>query len=90
MTCGVLVDVNLPVKEIECVCCFIGTDSDLEYYVRECGDILGISGKLAADKRNAKHILEYVLHQVVEFKKLNQVSITNFNYYGVTVIFVIS
>lgn len=50
-----------------------GTDSDLEYYVRECGDILGISGKLAADKRDAKHILEYVLHQVVEFKKLNQV-----------------
>ena len=86
MTCGVLVDVNLPVKEIECVRCFIGTDSDLEYYVRECGDILGISGKLAADKRNAKHILEYVLHQVVEFKKLNQVSITNFNYYRVTVV----
>ena len=50
-----------------------GTDSDLEYYVRECGEILGISGKLATDRRDAKHILEYVLHQVVEFKKLNQV-----------------
>ncbi len=52
-----------------------GSDGDLEYFVRECGDILAITGKLAADKRDAKHILEYVLHQVVEFKKLNQVCI---------------
>ena len=51
-----------------------GTDTDLEYYVRECGEILAINNKLPADKRDAKHILEYVLHQVVEFKKLNQVS----------------
>ena len=48
-------------------------DTDLEYYIRECGDILAISNKLPAEKRSAKHILEYVLHQVVEFKKLNQV-----------------
>ena len=60
-------------RGIHIFCIFLGSDSDLEYYVRECGDILGISGKLAADKRDAKHILEYVLHQVVEFKKLNQV-----------------
>ena len=51
-----------------------GTDDDLEYYVRECGDILGISMKLPADSRDAKHILEHVFTQVVEFKKLNQVS----------------
>ncbi|XP_077991220.1 intraflagellar transport protein 52 homolog [Glandiceps talaboti] len=48
------------------------TDDDLEYYVRECGDILGVSSKLPADSRDAKHILEYIFAQVVEFKKLNQ------------------
>ena len=51
-----------------------GGDDDLEYYVRECGDILGVSKNLALDSRDAKHILEYILAQVVEFKKLNQVS----------------
>ena len=52
----------------------LGTDDDLEYYVRECGDILGVGNKLPADCRDAKHILDYMFHQVVEFKKLNQVS----------------
>ncbi len=51
-----------------------GTDADLEYYIRECGEILTINNKLPPNNRSAKHILEYVLHQVVEFKKLNQVS----------------
>lgn len=51
-----------------------GTEDDLEYYVRECGDILGVGSKLPADCRDAKHILDYIFHQVVEFKKLNQVS----------------
>lgn len=50
-----------------------GGDEDMEYYVRECGDILGIASKIKPENRDAKHILEYVLHQVVEFKKLNQV-----------------
>lgn len=48
------------------------TDDDLEYYVRECGDILGVTTNLPQDSRDAKHILEYVFTQVVEFKKLNQ------------------
>lgn len=47
-------------------------DSQLEYYVQECGDILGINIKLSHESRSAKHILEHVMHQVVEFKKLNQ------------------
>ena len=51
-----------------------GSDEDLEYFVRECGDILAVTNKLPQEKRSAKDILEYVLHQVVEFKKLNQVS----------------
>jgi len=59
------------------MCIYSGTDDDLEYYVRECGEILGVSNKLQTDKRDAKHILEYVMHQVMEFKKLNQVSRTS-------------
>ncbi|XP_062589670.1 intraflagellar transport protein 52 homolog [Saccostrea cucullata] len=48
------------------------TDDDLEYYVRECGDILGVTSNLPQDSRDAKHVLEYIFTQVVEFKKLNQ------------------
>ncbi|XP_058229253.1 intraflagellar transport protein 52 homolog isoform X2 [Hemibagrus wyckioides] len=48
------------------------TDDDLEFYVRKCGDILGVSGKLDKEKQDAKHFLEHIFFQVVEFKKLNQ------------------
>ncbi|XP_025897738.1 intraflagellar transport protein 52 homolog isoform X2 [Nothoprocta perdicaria] len=48
------------------------TDDDLEFYVRKCGEILGVTSKLPKDKQDAKHILEHIFFQVVEFKKLNQ------------------
>ncbi|XP_005108178.1 intraflagellar transport protein 52 homolog [Aplysia californica] len=48
------------------------SDDDLEYYVRECGDILGVTHNLPQESRTAKHILEHVFTQIVEFKKLNQ------------------
>lgn len=51
-----------------------GTDDDLEFYVRKCGEILGVTAKLDKDQRDAKHILEHIFFQIVEFKKLNQVS----------------
>jgi len=47
-------------------------DDDLEYYIRECGEILGVSSKLDAENRTGKHILEHIFKQVVQFKKLNQ------------------
>ncbi|KAF2348779.1 hypothetical protein FHG87_020465, partial [Trinorchestia longiramus] len=47
-------------------------DEDLDYYVRECGDILGVTVNLPPTSRSAKHVLEYTLAQLVEFKKLNQ------------------
>lgn len=47
-------------------------DDDLEYYIRECGEILGVTGKLDAENRTGKHILEHIFKQVVQFKKLNQ------------------
>ena len=50
-----------------------GSDDDLEYYVRECGAILGVSQKLPPEQRTGKHILEHIFTQIVEFKKLNQV-----------------
>lgn len=52
---------------------FLGTDDDLEFYIRKCGDILGVTSKLPKEKQDAKNILEYIFFQVVEFKKLNQV-----------------
>ncbi|XP_037534607.1 intraflagellar transport protein 52 homolog [Nematolebias whitei] len=48
------------------------TDDDLEFYVRKCGEILGVTPKLDKTQRDAKHILEHIFFQVVEFKKLNQ------------------
>lgn len=54
---------------------FTGTDDDLEFYVRKCGEILGVTSKLDKEQRDAKHILEHIFFQVVEFKKLNQVSV---------------
>ena len=58
----------------DCVLSLGTSDDDLEFYVRKCGEILGVTGKLDKDQRDAKHILEHIFFQVVAFKKLNQVS----------------
>ncbi|GFS93321.1 intraflagellar transport protein 52 homolog [Trichonephila clavipes] len=50
------------------------TDEDIEYFIRECGDVLNVTDKLPSDKRDGKHILEYITSQVAEFKKLNHAS----------------
>lgn len=47
-------------------------DDDVEYYILECGDILGITQDLPVMKRSAKHILEFCLRQLINFKKMNQ------------------
>eukprot|EP00762_Andalucia_godoyi_P001759 ANDGO_07170.mRNA.1 hypothetical protein len=52
------------------------TDEDLEYYIRECGEIIGVASELPADQRSAKHILSFVLRQIVNYKRLNSVSET--------------
>lgn len=52
-----------------------GSEEDLEYYVRECGSILGVTSRLPEECHTAKHILEHIFAQIVEFKKLNQASI---------------
>ncbi|RHY53909.1 hypothetical protein DYB34_002304 [Aphanomyces astaci] len=48
------------------------SDDDLEYYVKEAAGILGILPKLDPDRADAKHVLEFLLSKVVNFKKLNQ------------------
>ncbi|MCQ2821504.1 MAG: GldG family protein [archaeon] len=46
------------------------TDEDLEYYILQCSDILGISGKIE-NKNDPKAVLAYVMKEVVKYKKLN-------------------
>ena len=53
------------------------SDDDLDYYVREAGDILGATQNLPLDlikdpQLGAKHILNYIFNQIVNFKKLDQ------------------
>ena len=53
----------------------LGTDEDLEFYVRECGQILGVNKQLGEDNRGAKDILDYIFSRIVEYKKFNQVHV---------------
>ena len=45
-------------------------DDDLEYYIRECGEILGVMEKLTEENRDAKHVLDHVFRSIVNWKKL--------------------
>lgn len=45
-------------------------DEDLEYYILQCADILGISGKID-NKNDPKAVLAYVMKSLIKFKKLN-------------------
>jgi intraflagellar transport protein 52 len=46
-------------------------DNDLEFYIRECGEILGVSRQLASHEKDAKGILAYIASRVIEYKCLN-------------------
>merc|ERR1712176_70785 len=47
------------------------TDDDLDFYIRQAGEILGVTQKLG-ERRSSKHILEYIFKELVGFKKMNQ------------------
>jgi intraflagellar transport protein 52 len=51
------------------------TDSDLDYFVREAGDILGVSHQLPVAQlrqpQGAKLILHFIAEKIANFKKLN-------------------
>ncbi|KAI6170668.1 Intraflagellar transport protein 52 [Aphelenchoides bicaudatus] len=49
----------------------VGSESDLDLYIREAGDLLGITKSLAPDKKGARHVLEHVMMQLIEFKRAN-------------------
>ena len=44
-------------------------EEDLEYYIAESGEILGVMQDLPFGERSAKHILFHIFRQIVEFKK---------------------
>ncbi|KAK6036177.1 hypothetical protein COOONC_26319 [Cooperia oncophora] len=47
-------------------------ETDLEFYIHEAGEVLGVNSSLPINERNPKRILEHVLMQLFEFKKLGQ------------------
>lgn len=46
-----------------------GGEDDLEYYIAESGEILGVMGALPYGERSAKHILFHIFKKIVDFKK---------------------
>ncbi|CAN0321552.1 unnamed protein product, partial [Ectocarpus sp. 12 AP-2014] len=51
------------------------TPSDLEYYVRECGEIMGVTGELSEDSpasNGPMGVLDHVFKRLTSFKMLNQ------------------
>jgi len=43
------------------------TDDDIEYYVKECGDILGVSGQIN-NPNDPKAVLHFIFSELVKFK----------------------
>lgn len=46
------------------------TNEDLEYYINQCADILGITGKID-NTNDPKAVLAYVMKELINFKKLS-------------------
>ena len=43
------------------------SDDDIEYYIKECGDILGVSGQIN-NPDDPKAILNYIFQEIVKYK----------------------
>lgn len=43
------------------------SDDDVEYYIRECGDILGVSQQIS-NADDPKAILHYIFQEIVKYK----------------------
>ncbi len=46
------------------------TDENIENYIKDCADILGISSKIE-NKSDAKAILSFVFNELAAYKKFN-------------------
>lgn len=47
-------------------------NKDLEYFVREAGDMLGVSDKVKK-RSEPKAIIKYLLEQIINFKRSNPI-----------------
>ena len=45
-------------------------DEDIEYYVRECGDILGVTTSVE-NSDDPKAILHYIFQEIIKYKSAN-------------------
>ena len=43
------------------------TDDDIDYYVKQCGDVMGVSNQ-CNDSSNPKEILYFVFSQLIKYK----------------------
>ena len=48
------------------------SEQDLDLFIKEFGMIAGIASRMPADQRGAKQILEFVVTQLFEFKRMYQ------------------
>ena len=48
------------------------SEHDLELFIKEFGSISGISSRMPTDQRGAKQILEFIVTQLFEFKRMYQ------------------
>lgn len=46
-------------------------DEDLEYFIKEAGDLMGVNEQLRPDQRDARHVLAHIFKQISAWKKLN-------------------
>ena len=46
------------------------SDDDIDYYVRECGDILGVSSQVE-NPDDPKAILHYIFQEIIKYKCSN-------------------
>jgi len=54
------------------------SEQDLELFIKEFGGIAGISSRMPTDQRGAKQILEFVVTQLFEFKRMFQPGVRRF------------
>jgi len=49
-----------------------GGDDDLDYYVKEAGEILGVMGELPDHQKTGRGVLNLIFRKLVKYKMLNQ------------------
>jgi hypothetical protein len=63
------------------------SEQDLDLFIKEFGGIAGISSRMPTDQRGAKQILEFIVTQLFEFKRMYQPGVRIFEEKIVFIIF---